>query len=118
MEKRNGFVPSCLQSRSEDHNDARLVAVSLWNVDSPRGLRPVRAAVGPDVGITSRHQAHAVLESNLTFRLISGLESAVQALNRTEPILPLASGVPTRQSYDYERHGVTCLFAATDGASG
>ena len=42
----------------------------------------------------------------------------MQALNRTQPILPLAPGVPARQSHDYERHGVTSLFAALDVASG
>jgi transposase len=45
-------------------------------------------------------------------------KSQVQALNRTEPILPLAPGVPARQSHDYARHGVTSLFAAMDVASG
>ena len=45
-------------------------------------------------------------------------KSPVQALNRTQPILPLAPGVPARQSHDYERHGVTSLFAAMDVASG
>src|SRR5207237_3646642 len=45
-------------------------------------------------------------------------KSQVQALNRTEPILALAPGVPARQSHDYERHGVTSLFAAMDVASG
>jgi transposase len=45
-------------------------------------------------------------------------KSQVQALNRTEPILPLAPGVPARQSHDYKRHGVTSLFAAMDVASG
>jgi transposase len=45
-------------------------------------------------------------------------KSQVQALNRTEPILPIAPGVPARQSHDYERHGVTSLFAAMDVASG
>ena len=45
-------------------------------------------------------------------------KSQVQALNRTEPILPMAPGVPARQSHDYERHGVTSLFAAMDVASG
>jgi transposase len=45
-------------------------------------------------------------------------KSQVQALNRTQPILPLAPGVPCRQSHDYERHGVTSLFAAMDVASG
>jgi hypothetical protein len=32
-------------------------------------------------------------------------KSQVQALNRTQPILPLAPGVPARQSHDYQRHG-------------
>ena len=45
-------------------------------------------------------------------------KSRVQALNRTQPILPIAPGVPARQSHDYERHGVTSLFAALDVASG
>jgi transposase len=45
-------------------------------------------------------------------------KSQVQALNQTEPILPLAPGVPARQSHDYERCGVTSLFAAMDVASG
>jgi transposase len=45
-------------------------------------------------------------------------KSQVQALNRTQPILPLSPGVPQRQSHDYKRHGVTSLFAALDVASG
>jgi transposase len=45
-------------------------------------------------------------------------KSQVQALNRTQPILPLAPGVPARQSHDYERHGVTSLFAALNIATG
>lgn len=45
-------------------------------------------------------------------------KSQVQALNRTQPILPLAPGVPARQTHDYERHGVTSLFAALDVTTG
>src|ERR1041384_4570424 len=45
-------------------------------------------------------------------------KSQVQALNRTQPILPLGPGVPARQSHDYERHGVTSLFAALTVATG
>jgi hypothetical protein len=44
--------------------------------------------------------------------------SQVQALNRTQPILPLAPGVRARQWHDYERRGVTSLFAAMDVACG
>jgi hypothetical protein len=45
-------------------------------------------------------------------------KSQVQALNRTQPILPLVRGVPARQSHDYEWHGVTSWFAATDVTNG
>lgn len=45
-------------------------------------------------------------------------KSQVQALNRTEPLLPLAPGGSVRQSHDYERHGVTSLFAPMDVAFG
>jgi len=45
-------------------------------------------------------------------------KSQVQALNRSQPILPLGPGVPARQSHDYKRHGVTSLFAALDVATG
>lgn len=45
-------------------------------------------------------------------------KSQVQALDRTQPILPLRPGVPARQTHDYERHGVTSLFAALDVVSG
>ena len=45
-------------------------------------------------------------------------KSQVQALNRTQPILPMRPGVPARQSHDYERHGVTSLFAALDLKTG
>jgi hypothetical protein len=39
-------------------------------------------------------------------------KSQIQALDRTQPILPLRPGIPARQTHDYERHGTTTLFAA------
>jgi transposase len=36
----------------------------------------------------------------------------VQALDRTEPVLPLRPWIPARQTHDYVRHGTTNLFAA------
>ena len=41
----------------------------------------------------------------------------VQALDRTQPILPLRPGVPERRTHDYVRHGVTSLFAALNTAT-
>jgi hypothetical protein len=40
-------------------------------------------------------------------------KSQIQALDRTQPILPLHPGVPERQTHDYQRHGTTTLFAVT-----
>ena len=39
-------------------------------------------------------------------------KSQIQALDRTQPLLPLRSGIPARQTYDYKRNGTTTLFAA------
>lgn len=45
-------------------------------------------------------------------------KSQIQALDRTQPILPLAPGVAERRTHDYMRHGTTTLFAALDMATG
>jgi transposase len=45
-------------------------------------------------------------------------KSQIQALDRTQPPLPLSFGVPARRSHDYVRHGTTTLFAALDLATG
>jgi transposase-like protein/transposase len=45
-------------------------------------------------------------------------KSQMQALDRSQPVLPMMPGMPERRSHDYARHGVTSLFAAfniTDG---
>ncbi len=45
-------------------------------------------------------------------------KAQIQALDRTQPILPLAPGVAERRTYDYRRHGITSLFAAFNVATG
>lgn len=45
-------------------------------------------------------------------------KSQIQALERTQPILPLRPGIPERQTHDYYRHGTTTLFAALNVVSG
>jgi len=45
-------------------------------------------------------------------------KTQIQALDRTQPLLPLAPGIPERRTHDYRRHGTTSLFAALDVASG
>lgn len=45
-------------------------------------------------------------------------KSQIQALNRTQPLIPMRPGHAERRSHDYERHGTTTLFAALDTTSG
>jgi transposase len=45
-------------------------------------------------------------------------KSQIQALDRTQPILPMLPGLPERRTHDYMRHGTTTLFAALDIATG
>jgi len=45
-------------------------------------------------------------------------KSQVQALDRTQPLLPMLPGQCERRTHDYERHGTTALFAALDVATG
>jgi len=45
-------------------------------------------------------------------------KSQIQALNRTQPLLPMWPSVPARRTHDYTRHGTTSLFAALEVASG
>lgn len=45
-------------------------------------------------------------------------KSQIQALDRSQPVLPMMPGVPERRSHDYVRAGTTTLFAALDTATG
>ena len=45
-------------------------------------------------------------------------KSQIQALNRTQPTLPMGLGYVEGYTHDYIRHGTTTLFAALDVATG
>ena len=45
-------------------------------------------------------------------------KSQIQALNRTQPILPVRPGLPEKATHDYKRNGTTTLFAALELATG
>lgn len=45
-------------------------------------------------------------------------KSQIQALDRSQPMLPMRPGQPARRAHDYKRHGTTSLFAALDIATG
>ena len=45
-------------------------------------------------------------------------KSQIQALDRSQPLLPMRPGQIERRTHDYTRHGTTSLFAALDATSG
>ena len=45
-------------------------------------------------------------------------KSGMQALDRSQPVLPMMPGMPERRSHDYVRHGTSSLFAAFNIADG
>src|SRR5215213_6185992 len=45
-------------------------------------------------------------------------KSQIQALDRSQPLLPMRPGQIERRAHDYTRHGTTSLFAALDVATG
>jgi transposase len=45
-------------------------------------------------------------------------KSSIQALDRTQPSLPMKKGRGATMTHDYKRHGTTTLFAALDVATG
>jgi transposase len=45
-------------------------------------------------------------------------KSQIQALDRTQPLLPMRPGQAERRTHDYTRHGTTTLFAALNTKSG
>ena len=63
------------------------------------------------VGLYMAPPAHAMV-------LCVDEKSQIQALDRTQPVLPLRPGQVERRSHDYTRHGTLSLFAALDTATG
>lgn len=45
-------------------------------------------------------------------------KAQIQALDRTQPVLPTRPGFPEHRTHDYRRYGITSLFAAFDTATG
>ena len=63
------------------------------------------------VGLYLNPPAHALV-------LSVDEKSQIQALDRTQPMLPLRPGQVERHTHDYERHGVTSLYAALETRTG
>jgi len=63
------------------------------------------------VGLYIHPPAHALV-------LSVDEKSQIQALDRSQPLLPMRPGQVERHTHDYKRHGTTSLFAALDVKSG
>lgn len=63
------------------------------------------------VGLYMNPPEHAVV-------LCVDEKSQMQALDRTQPMLPMRPGQAERRTHDYMRHGTTSLFAALDVQTG
>jgi transposase len=63
------------------------------------------------VGLYLNPPEHAVV-------LCADEKSQVQALDRSQPVLPMMPGMPEKRTHDYARHGTVDLFAAFDIATG
>jgi transposase len=63
------------------------------------------------VGLYLDPPAHAIV-------LCVDEKSQIQALERTQPVQPVAPGRVERRTHDYVRHGTTTLFAALEVATG
>src|SRR6266705_6138035 len=85
----------------------------------PHRLEAFKLSTDPDfvakvrdvVGLYVSPPAHAVV-------LCVDEKSQIQALDRTQPLLPMRPGQPARRSHDYTRHGTLSLFAALEPATG
>jgi transposase len=96
---------------------SRMTISRIWHAF---GLQPHRAdtfKLSPDpqliekvrdiVGLYMNPPEHAVV-------FCVDEKSQIQALDRTQPLLPMRPGQVERGTHDYERHGTTSLFAALE----
>ena len=85
----------------------------------PHRLEAFKLSTDPDfvakvrdvVGLYVSPPAHAIV-------LCVDEKSQIQALDRSQPMLPMRPGQAARRSHDYTRHGTTSLFAALNIATG
>jgi transposase len=111
-------------SRRSMARDVGLSPDTIGRIWRAFGLQPHRAEsfkLSPDpqfidkvrdiVGLYLSPPANAVV-------LCVDEKSQIQALERSQPLLPMRPGQVERHTHDYERHGTTTLFAALNVATG
>ena len=88
----------------------RIVQLALSPPPAGRSRWTTRL-LGHVVGLYLHPPEHAIV-------LSIDEKTSIQALERTQPPLPMRSGRAVRHTHDYRRHGVIDLFAALEVATG
>jgi transposase len=89
-----------------------------WNIQ-PHRVETFKFSTDPELEPKIRDVVGLYLDPPQGAVVVSVDEkSQIQALDRTQPMLPLRPGLPARQTHDYVRHGTTTLFAALEVATG
>jgi transposase len=97
---------------------------TVWRIWQSVGLKPQRVetfqfSTGPDLVAKVRDVVGLYLAPPERAIVLSLDEKTqIQALDRTQAILPLRSGSVERRPHDYVRNGTTSLFAALEVATG
>jgi transposase len=107
MAKETGWDPTTISRIWRGHGikPHRIRTFKLSN--DPEFIPKLRAVVGLYMNPPERAVVFAVDE-----------KSQIQALDRTQPGLPLKKGRAGTMTHDYKRHGTTTLFAALDVKTG
>jgi transposase len=97
---------------------------TIWRVWKAHGLKPhlvetFKVSTDPNF-IEKLHDVVGLYLAPPDRAIVFSVDekSQIQALDRTQPGLPLKKGRAGTMTHDYKRHGTTTLFAALDVASG
>lgn len=100
---------------------SRMTVSRIWRAFGLQPHRTENYKLSPDpllvekvrdiVGLYMNPPEHALV-------LCVDEKSQIQALDRTQPLLPMGPGQVERRTHDYRRHGTTSLFAALDIKTG
>jgi len=132
-EKEAAIVKATLETkpRNATHWSTRLLAsaqgvsdttvLRIWHAHhlQPHRLEKFKASADPQFVEKVRDVVGLYLNPPDKALVLSVDEkSQIQALDRTQPMLPLRPGIPERQTHDYQRHGTSTLFAALNVLDG
>jgi transposase len=107
MAKAAGFAPSTIHRIWKAFNLQPHRSETFKLSSDPRFVEKVRDIVG----LYLSPPEHALV-------LCVDEKSQIQALDRSQPLLPMRPGQVERRTHDYTRHGTLSLFAALDAATG